>query len=284
MTTRLAGHPLDIMSRLWMLTTSRRFDRGQVPWLVGPRARVDVVGHDWVERFAKELGGSTSEGPDHGLLPSFAALAGPTFAPDDVDPRIADFYERTSRWRLDLWAEWSAYAWPFGRAITALWSERLGQLSLPMRPLDVSFGMDSRVVHVHAATGEHAGSAWLRTMRKTGSTTYSGLYATAMLAGHGQPSVRVVFPLPLGSVQVFLRPSADRDGGFHLRSPSGPFGADGAYLVLERSGGRLNARRIPIAEHFHLYVDSDGDVRADHALKLWNIPAVRLHYRMRATT
>jgi hypothetical protein len=280
MTTRTVAHPLDVASRLWMLTTSRRFERDQVPWLVGPSARVDVVGHDWVERLAKEFGGTTSEGPDHGLLPSFAALAGSSFDPTDVDPRIADFYERTSLWRLDLWSEWSAYAWPFGRAITALWSERLGQLSLPMRPLDVSFGMDSRVVHVRASNDDHIGSAWLRTMRKTGSTTYSGLYGTATLPGHDQPSVRVAFPLPLGSVQVFLRPSADRDGSFHLRSPLGRFGTDGAYLVLERPHGRLNARRIPIAEHFHLFVDREGDVRADHSLKLWNIPALRLHYRL----
>jgi hypothetical protein len=281
-TAPVARHPLDLLGRFLMLMTSRRFERERVGWLVGPSAQVDIVGHGWVERMAKELGGTTSTGPDHGLLPSFAALAGPTFDPADVDPRIADFYERTSRWRLDLWSEWSAYAWPFGRTVTALWSERLRQLSLPMRPLDVSFGMDSQVVHVHDANGDHAGSAWLRTMRKTGSTTYSGLYGTTTLPGHDQPSVRVVFPLPLGSVQVFLRPSADGSGGFHLRSPLGRFGDDGAYLVLERPHERLNARRVPIAEHFHLFVDADGDVRADHSLRLWNIPAVRLHYRMRA--
>jgi hypothetical protein len=93
--------------------------------------------------------------------------------------------------------------------------------------------------------------------------------------------VRVVFPLPLGSPQVYLRPSVDEHGGLHLRSPLGRFGEDGAYLVLERPGSRLLARRIPIAEHFHLFVDADGDVRTDHSLKLWNIPAVRLHYRLR---
>ncbi|MGH8968511.1 MAG: hypothetical protein ACRDV1_01040 [Actinomycetes bacterium] len=258
--------------------------RDTVPWLVGPAAGSDVVGHGWVEREAAAIGGRTSGGPGHGLLPSFAALKGSGFDPADVDPRIADFYERTARWRLDLWSEWSPVAWPFGRVIAAMWSQRLQQLSLPMRPLDVSFGMDSSVVHLHDRDGEVVGAAWLRTMRKTGATIYSGLYGTATLPGSTQPSVRVVFPLPLGSLPVFLSPSGDGRGGLHLRSPIGRFGTDGAYLVLERGDHTLNVRRIPIAEHFHLYVDGDGDVRTDHSLRLWSIPAVRLHYRMRSDT
>jgi hypothetical protein len=87
--------------------------------------------------------------------------------------------------------------------------------------------------------------------------------------------------LPEGSLMVFLEPRADADGGLHLYSQHGPFGADGAYLVLEAGGDRLRARRIPVVEHFHLYVDADGDLRTDHDLRLWSIPAVRLHYRMR---
>jgi hypothetical protein len=238
------------------------------------------VGHGWVERAAAAIGGHTSTGPDHGLLPSFEALAGSGFASGDVDPRIADFYQRTSRWRLDLWSEWSPVAWPFGRAISAMWSHRLQQLSLPLRPLDVSFGMDSSVVHIHGAVGEVVGSAWLRTMRKTGETTYSGQYDTVTLPDSDQPSVRVIFPLPRGWLAVLLLPTADGLGGLLLRSPSGGFGDNGAYLVLEREDRSLNVRRVPIAEEFHLYVDPDGDVRTDHSLRLFNIPAIRLHYRM----
>ncbi len=277
----LGRHPLDLLGRALMRLTSRTLDEREADWLAGPAAQRETVGHSWVDRMAGELGGRTSTGPDHGLLASFADLAGPDFDPAGVDPRIADFYERTSRWRLDLWSQWSAYAWPFGALVSALFSRRLEQLSLPMRPLDVAYGMDSTVVHVHDATDAVVGAAWLRNMRATGATTYSGLYGVRRLPGNDQPSVRVVFPLPLGSVQVYLRPSADAAGGLHLRSPLGRFGADGAYLVLRRPGGRISARRVPIAEHFHLFVDDDGDVRTDHTLKLWGIPAVRLHYRLR---
>jgi hypothetical protein len=283
-TQKLWHRTIDGTGRLLMRLTSRRLRREEAGWLVGPAGARDVVGHEWVDRLAAELGGYTTTGPEHGLLTSFDALAGPGFDPGTVDPRIADFYERASAWRLDLWSEWSALAWPFGRLIAATLSERLEQLSLPMRPLDVSFGMDSTVVHIHDATGGVAGAAWLRTMRKTGRITYSGLYGVTLLPGHDQPSVRVVFPLPLGSVQVFLRPSSDGTGGFRLTSPLGRFGDDGAYLVLEHPSGHLYARRIPIAERFDLYVDRDGDVRTDHSLRLWRIPAVRLHYRLRCAS
>ena len=274
-------HPLDAMAQTWMVATSRHVRREAVPWLLGPSAASERVGHGWVEQAAADLGGRTSTGPTHGLLPSFELLAGDGFDPARVDPRIVDFYEHTSLWGIDLWSEWSPMAWPFGRAITALWSHRLQQLSLPMRPLDVSFGMDSSVVHIHDSDDQVVSSAWLRTMRKTGETTYSGQYGLVTLPGSNQPSVRVVFPLPSGCLPVLLRPSVDADGSFHLRSPIGRFGADGAYLVLRRDDGSVNVRRIPIAEHFHLYVDADGDVRADHSLRLYDIPAVRLHYRMR---
>jgi hypothetical protein len=277
----LGLHPLDVAAQAWMIATSHRFHPDQVRWLAGPTAGVARVGHDWVARTAAELRGSTTTGPELGLLPRFDVLAGRHFDPDAIDPLIVDFYQHTSCWRLDLWSQWSAVAWPFGRLLVALWSNRLQQLSLPLHPLDVSFGMDSSVVHVLDGAGQHAGSAWLRTMRKTGATTYSGLYGVATLPGSDQPSVRVTFPLPLGSLPVFLRPEARQDGSLLLRSPIAPFGGDGSYLVLQRRPGSVYARKIPIAETFHVYVDGDGDLRTDHAVSLWSIPVLRLHYRMR---
>lgn len=278
---RWQRHPFDIAAQTWMLLTSRPVPRDRFPWLLGPAAGNDVVGHGWVDQEAAAIGGRTVTGPDLGLLPDFSVLAGPGFDAAQVHPKIVDFYQHTSRWQLDLWSEWSPLAWPLGWLLTAMWSERLQQLSLPMRPLDVSFGMDSRVVHLQGGDGRVVGAAWLRTMRKTGTTTYSGLYGVTQLPAQQQPSVRVVFPLPRGCLSVFLRPSVDQSGALHLESPSGSFGEDGAYLVLERGDGKINARRVPIAEHFHLYVDEAGDVRTDHFVRLWNVPTIRLHYRLR---
>jgi hypothetical protein len=278
----LCRHPVDRMGRMLMRLSSRRVARSEYSWLVGPSAGRDRVGHDWVARTVADLNGSTSSGPDHGLI-NFADLAGPGFDPSTVDPRIADFYNHASRWQLDLWSQWSAIAWPAGKLLTVALADRLQQACMPMRPLDVSHGMTSEIVHIHDSSGAVTGSAWMRTMVKTGKVIVSGLYGVTTLPGRVQPSLRGLFPLPLGSLQVFLSPRNGANGSFHMHSGKGSFGEDGAYLVLERPGDTISVRRIPLNEDFHLYVDPRGHVRADHCLKMWNIPTVRLHYRITKT-
>jgi hypothetical protein len=89
----------------------------------------------------------------------------------------------------------------------------------------------------------------------------------------------VTFPLESGNVQVFLQPRVVGGGGLMLSSPPGPFGSDGAYVVVEDAGERF-AARAPIHETFHVYVDGEGVLRTDHVLKLWSAVVVRLHYKL----
>lgn len=48
---------------------------------------------------------------------------------------------------------------------------------------------------------------------------------------------------------------------------------DGAYVVV-RDGGRTYAARAPIRETYHEYVDPEGVLRTDHALRIWSAPYV----------
>jgi hypothetical protein len=125
------------------------------------------------------------------------------------------------------------------------------------------------------------GAAWFRTLRSTGQTLYSGWYGTEQLPSCDRPSVRVVFPLPNGSIAVFLRPSTESDGSLVLTSPLGAFGQDGAYLIVVQPGGqRAWVRRAPLPERFVVGVDEEGVLRTDHSLNLWRMPVVRFHYRL----
>ncbi len=63
------------------------------------------------------------------------------------------------------------------------------------------------------------------------------------------------------------------------RSPGDCFGGNGAYVVVD-DGGRPYAARAPIRETSHVYVDREGLLRTDHALRRWSATAVRLHYRL----
>lgn len=139
--------------------------------------------------------------------------------------------------------------------------------------------MDSRVSLIRLPDGTQHSAGWIRTLRSTGEYVYSGCYASRRLPGADGRSVHVTFPLEDGNVQVFLRPSATAEGNLELSSPPGPFGADGAYVVVV-DGGTTYAARAPIHETFRVYVDRDGELRTDHVLRLWSATAVRLHYKL----
>jgi hypothetical protein len=112
---------------------------------------------------------------------------------------------------------------------------------------------------------------------------YSGWYSAVIPPAADRPSIRVVFPLPNGSVTVLLRPEVRSDGALILSSPLGAFGGDGAYLVVARPDRKSGwARRVPLAERFVVFVDDEGVLRTDHELDLNRVPVLRLHYRLEA--
>jgi hypothetical protein len=248
-------------------------------WLDVPAGGQRLIGDDWLAIEADRVGGALAEGG--GLLSTMDDLAAPGFDPSQLAPAVRDFYEDTADWRMEVWSQWCPTAWPFAWLLTTVFSRRLHQLSLPLRPLDLAHGMDSRVVGVRAPDGRQLGAAWLRTLRSSGQTVYSGWYGVARLPNAAGPSIRVAFPLPNGSVTVYLQPEVGADGSLLLTSPLGGFGDDGAYLIVARPDRRSGwVRRIPLAERFVVGVDDEGVLRTDHSLNLWQIPVIRLHYRL----
>jgi hypothetical protein len=272
------GHLVDRATQLWVRTTGRHVRFEEMPWLEGPIGDATRIGDEWLTRERDRLGARLSEGA--GLLASFEALNSASLNVGLIHPTVIDFYEHTTRYRLDAWTQWCPAALPFGWLLSTVFARRLQQLALPLRPLDVAHGMDSRVM-AFERDGRQIATAWLRNLRSTGQTVYSGCYGIVELPGSRTPSVKVVFPLPNGSLIVFLRPSTDVHGALVLTSPIAPFGEDGAYLVVTHADGRsAHVRRVPLAERIRVYVDDEEVLRTDHALWLWRVPVMRLHYRL----
>lgn len=274
------GSAIDRLTQSWVRVTGRAVDLDSDSWLDGPVGDPIRIAHDWLPRETLRLGATETEGG--GLLASFNDLACEAFDPERLAPAIVRFYEQTSDWRIDVWSQWSPVALPGGWLLSTLFAKRLQQLALPLWPLDAAQGMDSRVVALRDADGSQFGAAWLRTLHSTGQVVYSGFYGTEQLPRCVQPSIRVAFPLPNGSITIFLRPSVEPDGSLVLTSPIGEYGDDGAYLVV-RDRTRAWARRVPLAERFRVFVDDEGTLRTDHALNLWRVPILRFHYRLRPT-
>jgi hypothetical protein len=272
---------LDGLTRTFWRATGRPVDlSGAQRWLDAPMHDGPTVRDGWLPAAAAAVGGTLREHvPGAGLLADMSELDGPTFAAADLNPQVRDFYEHTSRWRMEVWTQWNAWFQPGGELISRWFGRRVQQLALPTRPLDVAQGMDSRVVVIVAPDGRQRAAGWMRTLRSTGEYVYSGCYSTRLLPGSTQPSVHVTFPLQAGNVQVFLRPRVLPGGGLELTSPGGEFGENGAYVVVAHRG-RTYAARAPIHETFRVGLDSDAVLRTDHDLRLWSAPVVRLHYKL----
>lgn len=279
------GQLLDAATRVWVRVTGRRVDLRSESWLSGPTGDVARVGDDWLADEVVRCGGRLADaGAEAGLLPTMALLDGSGFDAAKLRPEVRDFYERTSRWRLQVWAQWCSAAWPFGWLISVVFARRLEQLSLPLRPLDVAHGMSSDVRTVVGPDGRVLGTSWHRRLRSTGDTVFSGWYGIETAPGADRPSIRVVFPLPEGRLVVLLRPTVAADGALLLTSTQGRWGEDGAYLVVQPRGtDRGWGRRVPVHEQFRVFVDDEGVLRTDHRIDLWRLPVLRLHYRLDRT-
>lgn len=279
MTPLVGWGTLDATTRTFWRAIGRPVDlAGEHEWLDAPVSGRVPVEDTWLEEAGRRAGGGVRSGlAEAGLVPDFAVLDAPGFAATDLDPMVRDFYEVTSRWRMDAWSQWSTPFQAGGALLSRFYGRRLQQLALPVRPLEVSRGIDSAVVPVVDQNGTQVWAGWVRRLRSSGDHLFSGAYRTVDLPGQG-PVVHVAFPLEQGNVQVFLRPSARFDGALVLDSPPGPFGAPGAYVVV-RSGGGHHAARVPIHERFVVFRD-DEELRTDHHLWLGRALVVRLHYRM----
>lgn len=276
---------LDVGSRKFWRHTGRGVDLdGPERWLQAPMSASPKVTREWMQAEAgRHDGVLVPDDPRAGLLPSMTLLDGPGFDAERLCPEIRDFYEHTAAWQMEVWTGWSPLFWPAGELVARLYGRRVEQLALPMRPLDVAHGMDSHIAPIRDRHGTQVAAAWMRTLRGSGRSVFSGSYSARTLPGASRPSVHVAFPLESGNVQVFLRPSVDDHGGLVLESPSGRFGEDGAYVVV-RDGTRDYAARAPLRETFRVYVDQHGVLRTDHELRLWNASAVRLHYKLERAT
>lgn len=255
----------------------RRYAPSEVTWLLGPIGGPTIGDQPYEEVARAENLSIERLATTGGLIPNFAVLASPDFDPDRVHPKIRDFYENTARYRLDAWA--SVY-FP---ARLALWllvttiSRRVQQLDLPLSGLDTAKGITSEIILLRDSTQAVRYAGWFRRLVDNGRVLYSGFYMTERIPKNGT-CVKTVFPMPGGNATVILRPM-NEGTGFRLTSKGSGFG-DAGFYRLQRSGDGFRIWRVGrLDEDFHLYVDSDDCVRADHEIRFFGIRVTTLHYR-----
>lgn len=100
------GYLTDWLTQQWVQFTGRTVELDTHDWLAGPAAPTSGITSDYFETLARNenLHIQPCREPV-GIIPDFSLLRGETFLPEQVDSRIAHFYEHTSIYELDAWAE-----------------------------------------------------------------------------------------------------------------------------------------------------------------------------------
>ena len=259
---------------------AERVPAADLPFVVPLEARTRYVGTGYVRELAEVLGGTyLADAPDVGIVASLDELAGPGFAPTDVDPRVREFYEHTTRFTLDIVPAWRLWVRPGYLLYRTLVARPLGQASVPMNQREAQRGVRGRIDTITPAQ-DHvvAVRGWIRSFADNDEPIYVGIYTTYRHAGRGYVSVG--FPLPQASFTATLVPHARPGGGLVLTSRS-DLDQPGHYLTYIDSATReLTALAVHgFAEQLDVYVQDD-ELRAEHAFWVFGFPFLVLHYRL----
>lgn len=259
----------------------RRVRLAAHPWLDGPLGG-RAIGGGVYARHAAEAGLLViRDAPDAGLLERFGDLRGGAFDPDRVAPEIADFYEHTARYDMDVWLQWTGPLRCFANLLVYLVGPLMEQFNLPASPLAFSTGVSSEVARlVDPRTGRLAYAGWLRRNAGSHEVIYAGFYTICTPPGAGVPCVKVVFPVTDGASTVILRPQNAPDGGLRLVSHGKRFGDPGFYRLHRGRRGRVRVAYLPLTEVFHLHLGA-GSIRTDHELSFLGLKFLTLRYRIR---
>jgi hypothetical protein len=252
----------------------------ELPFVVPREAQSGYVGTGYVRQLADQLGGSyLADAPDAGIVASLDELAGPDFDPSAVDPRVREFYEHTTRFRLDIVPEWRLWVRPGYLLYRNLVARPLGQANVPMNQRETQRGIRSRIDTITLpGQDDIAVRGWIRSFTDTDEPIYVGIYTTYRDAERGYVSVG--FPVPHGSFTATLLPRARPGGGLVLTSRS-EHPHPGHYLAYIDPGTReITAVSVHgFAEQLDVYVDGDA-LLAEHAFWVFGFPFLVLHYRM----
>ncbi len=260
---------------------AERVPAEDLPFVVPLEARGRYVGTGYVRELAGVLGGSyRADEPDVGIVGSLDELAGPRFDPAEVDPRVREFYEHTTRFTLDIDPRWRVWVRPGYLLYRTLVARPLGQASVPMNERETRRGVRSRIDTITpdgAAVPVVRG--WIRSFAHDDEPIYVGIYTTYRRDGRGYVSVG--FPLPQASFTATLEPRARPGGGLVLTSRS-DLDQPGHYLTYIDPGTReLTSLAVHgFAEELDVYVDEQGEVRAEHAFWVFGLPFLVLRYRI----
>lgn len=277
------GYLIDWLTQAWVKISGRKVNPAEAGWLIGPHGDTRLIKDHFINALATSENLEVSKNnPNDGLLATIESFGLSDQEAAKLNPRIIDFYERTSRYNFEAWSQWRWFFYPFGWLVNRLFSKRLQQLNLPLSPLDASLGIKSNILKLNNPRTDNTDyTIWYRTLKSSQDVIYAGIYTTCYLPKIDQQCLKVIFPLPNGNATVIMSINVLADGSLDLRSNGSAFGEPGFYFLLTDGNGNYWSRYLKsMHENIHVYEDSEGVLRTDHNLYLWGRQFLKLHYRI----
>jgi hypothetical protein len=277
------GYFQDWITQLWVKATGRRVDSETHSWLLGPVGNTDKINDSFLDTLCtKENLTIRKNEPDFGLMDSVSAWQLSEQEMQLLNKQVIDFYEHTINYNFEVWSSWCGFFYPFGKLLNLIFSKRLQQLNLPLKPLDSSRGIQSNIIKLFPqGSTDPQWTIWYRILKSKNDVIYAGLYDTTFLQSLNKKCLKVIFPLPNGNATVVMHINVLNDGSLFLESRGKQFGHPGFYFTLTNHKGKFWAKYVKVMhETIRVYEDDEKVLRADHFLKIWGMHFLKLHYKM----
>ncbi len=272
----------DWLTQKWVLLFGRKVAASSAAWLLGPFGEVNGIGRQFIDQLVQKEKLYVDESRDvKGLLRSIKQLNLPAVELMKLDPLVIDFYENTSRYKLQLSVNWNPFFKPFGFLLRLIFSRRIKQLNIPLRATESAAQLKSAVIHLKdQQTHQVKRTVWFRSNQVTDEVVYAGVYETCHLPSE-KTCIKAIFPLPNGSATVILKPSVGQRGELILDSSGRRFGDSGFYFLLRDASGQFWAKFIRSFRDKLVVEAQNGQITATQMLSLWHIRVLTFVYQMK---
>ncbi|WP_010199793.1 YndJ family protein [Bacillus sp. m3-13] len=233
---------------------------GVLGWVMAPPPTNQVVWNFPVSHIRGKLKGTGEPRP--GLVENLSDFVDVKVIPET----IVQFYEQTERYQLVASVKWATWFKPFAWCYKWI-STKLQQLNLPIsrKPTEMTYTI--RAVDP-MLDGRKSPRAWIRKVKN--NTVFVAIYSQHKI--EGRTYMNIALPLPFSSMIGILQLDAV-DGRLVLSSEGDR--DSGVYLALGSTTFKL-----PLSEYFVIREQSRGVLTAEHKMKIFGVPFLRIDYRI----
>lgn len=210
-----------------------------------------------------------------GLVDSLEKFARNDFFPLQIHPKIRSFYENTMLYELTAQIKWHR-GFRMLAKIFKVWSNRSQQINLPINQQEI-FQIDSEIIGINNKEQYWNKNlrAWIRMYKDTDQTMFVAVYSDHY--HDNEQYLHITLPVPKCNLTGILRMEHGADQSLQITSlpRRGRKGDEGIYLMIKNFSIRL-----PLNEHFLIWVDEYGRLQATHRMWLFGFKLLSIEYEI----